>query len=833
MTFESLVHGDRFVSELLTKTVGQLGLPRPAGIRRRSCKVSVATTADELAQAHLKAKFSGEATMLTAIAVPYFDLEDELGATPIKPDFAIVCPRQKAGKAVGSWLIMGDAKDYERVRSRIDDGRLLKGFLQVALGAESAARWSKLPQGMLVHDSGALAVPRNAFLQPEAQVELLHDYRSEVRARAQERLKAMAELGPEGPGEAELADYIAHLEATFDPRSCSTCNLFGYCRSELRSSAEPGSLLIEIGINKPHRAAVVGLVNGTGEIGIAPASTIAQVEATATGLPVRSSRRRTDPVGLPGTINVVLAKSDGAALGVHGIAVQRISSPDPGPWDRRVFLDPQSSETRRAVMALLGSAIADVLAAGDGPIHLVVPDRPTADLLASMADSLAGVELSRLRWQRDLDMGREALTFDGEPAALPEPLGSDERLAVSFLLEEDRARAMTLRSPIVELRAVLASYMTAGGPAGDSGRLDYLVRWAMATEPLDHRVVSDEIADQLHTPGARLSNVESDEIHQAGRRRGGDPAVYAQLVTASLDYKVRVLEDAVTALSSIAESRLREVYQVLEGDAQEVWGRRLALEASDLVRFSRTHRYWRNSHVDMIDADVRCAGQLEALADGIVARDRAQDAGVRELAVARVVQTSPLLLDVGSRRIGDGTAVVGLHWNEFAMVELAGTTLRVQQGSFKFGQMPIGLLSAVEGSRHLEWDPLIPLPVEAGDELVIADLDWFGGGFRSGHEVAVKRPAMDTQAAPKPTCTPTSYATSPTDHQWCCRPHAVAEAEFSDTLATRRSRGELNPQTWPPLVDEDRFDVAPSGVTVPEEGPAIPVPVDLTLDDLD
>src|SRR4051794_10492220 len=151
MTFESLVHADRFVAELLTKTVGQLDLPRPRAVRRRDCHGTANTTATELAQAHLKANFSGEATMLTALAVPYLKLEGVAGATAIQPDFAIVCPRESNGAVVGSWLIMGDAKDYERVRSRIDDGRMLKGFLQVALGAESAAAWTKLPDGMEVH----------------------------------------------------------------------------------------------------------------------------------------------------------------------------------------------------------------------------------------------------------------------------------------------------------------------------------------------------------------------------------------------------------------------------------------------------------------------------------------------------------------------------------------------------------------------------------------------------------------------------------------------------------------------------------------------------------
>ena len=192
MTFEHLVHSEKFVSELLTKTIGQLDLPRPKGVRRIACGNSVANTAKALKDAHLKANFADEATMITALGVPFLHLEHE-SATAVLPDFAIVCPRRDGTKIVGSWLIMGDAKDYERVRSRIDDGRMLKGFLQVALGAESAAAWSQLPKGMEVHRSGALAVPRNAFLQPEAVVEILDDHRSEVRLRAEERLAAKAE----------------------------------------------------------------------------------------------------------------------------------------------------------------------------------------------------------------------------------------------------------------------------------------------------------------------------------------------------------------------------------------------------------------------------------------------------------------------------------------------------------------------------------------------------------------------------------------------------------------------------------------------------------------
>ena len=46
-------------------------------------------------------------------------------------------------------------------------------------------------------------------------------------------------------------------------------------------------------------------------------------------------QRRIDPVGLPGTINVVVAKSDAAALGIHGIAFQRVTANGPSDVDVR------------------------------------------------------------------------------------------------------------------------------------------------------------------------------------------------------------------------------------------------------------------------------------------------------------------------------------------------------------------------------------------------------------------------------------------------------------------------------------------------------------------
>lgn len=827
MAFERAVNDSSFVSELLTRAVGLLGLDRPTAVRVRSGEDLADTTATQLAQAHLAAEYAGEATMLHRLAIPFLSLESEDHATAIKPDFAIVAARKEGNKVVGSWLIMGDAKDYERVRARIDDQRVLKGFLQVALGAESAVAWSRLPSGMEVHRSGALAVPRNVYLRPEAIVEDLADHRREVLGRAEERLEQLAKAEVIE----DLPTHLAHLEAAYDPRSCQSCSLFAYCRNELRESSDPEALLIELGVPKPSRPAVIGLVDGSGVIGTAPSSLIANVSATRDGKAHWTGRRRLDAAGVPGSINVVVVKSDSAALGVHGLAVQSLDGSGQEPWDFDTFERTNATETRHRVMEMLGRAIQASMSAGHLPVHLVVPDKPTADVLVSMADSLAGVELSRIRWERDLEMGRPALTFDGEEATIPDPLSADSRLAVSFLLEEDRARAFSLRQPVVLLRDVLASHLVTGGPMVDAGRLDYLVEWAEASDPVDHRAVSDDISSRPHTPGARLANAASDEIHRAGRPGKGDPDVYRNLVTDELEYRIDVLCRAIYVLNGLEDSRLRSVHRALEMDAQLVWGRRLALEASDLVRFSRTYRYWRNAQVEMLDADEKCREQLAVLADNDYATDRATDAGMRHLALARVVSTDPLRLEVASRNLKHGVEVVALHANGAAYAESDEVTLKVQAGSFKLGNLSIGKLEK-DDEPGLLWHAKVAPAVAVGDELVLATMEWFGVPFRSGHELAVTRPALDRMAAPKESCTSSSYAEDPGTHQWCCRSHASAEAEYADQLAERRERGELNPDVWPPLIDQDRFDIAldddPTDAVEDVE-----VPEGLTMDDLE
>lgn len=851
MTFERLVRDPRFASEVATTTVGRLGLDRPSEVVIVNARVNVDRTAKLLAEAHSRVD-TGAATMIHGLAVPFAGFED-VRATDVKPDFALVS--KKVG-GPGSWLVVGDAKDYERMRSRVEDTRLLKGFLQVAVGAESCANWSRRPDGMEIHAYGVLAVPRNSFLQPEALVELLDDHRAEVRMRVAERRgEAEQTKYDESTG---LEVFVARLTPTFDPTTCTTCTLFSYCRAEVRCSSDPADLLVEIGIRHDVRSQVAGLVNGTGVVGGAPASVVANVTATVDGVAQASGQLRVDQAGQPGTVNVVLAKSDAAALGVHGIALQRITAKARGPWQVTVFDAPQSESTRRVLMRLLGrelvAAMAEMRKANKerpSPVHLAVADKPTADILVSIADNMAGIELSRLRWERDKVMGRKALTFNGDEAQLPSAMGETDRTAVSFLLEEDRARALTLRSPIVDVRAALAAHVIPGGPATNAYRLDYLVAWVDSGRdgPLDHRRVADAVEASEHTPGARLTNRRSDAIHRAlaGTRTSGrrsaqgpvDPERYQALVTEELEYKCVSVERALDTLEGIPDSAIREVYRAIEGDAQRVWRSRLSVHASDLVRFGRTYRHWRNSLVPTIESDAKCQRQLLALANPQTAHDLAADAGSREIFFATVVSTEPLVLDVESRQVADGARQVLLHVDREPCVEAPNVEMAAQVGSFKFSGLAIGPVSnqRPDGAgtpTRFDWAPASVPTLSPGDRLVLADFAWFSKN-KGNHFLNVGRPKLDDVSAPKVTCEPNSYADDPGKHQYCCRPHENAEADWSDELADRRAQGELNPQVWPPVRDGDAFEVTPAGAPVgdPTAEPVTPPPEDLTIDDID
>ena len=853
MTFERLLRQESFAGKIATTAVGYLGLERPTEVVTVNAHVNVSTTAKLLADAHERALLSGAATLVYDMAVPFVGFEGSQ-ATDVKPDFAVVA-RKAAGDRAGTWLIVGDAKDYERLRSRIEDSRMLKGFLQVAVGAESCRGWSQLPEEMDVHTHGVLAVPRNSFLQPEPIVENLHDYREEVLLRiAERRAEALATNHDEST---PLPEFVAHLKATFDPTACTTCTLFSFCRDELRRSNDPADLLIELGIKRDLRTQALGLVDGPSEVGRVPATVAANINASLHGVAQPTGQRRVDQVGLPGTVNVVIAKSDAAALGVHGLALQRVTQDGRGEWQNYVYNDPQSPETRRQVMRTLGRALSLAMREqrvanpeSPGAIHIIVPDRVTADVLVSIADNLAGVELSRLRWQRDKDMGRPALTFDGEPADMPAAISETDRTAIAFLLEEDRARAFSLRCPIIDARAVLARHFIAGGPSANSGRLDYLVGWAETVNRgmLDQRAYADEIERSMHTPGARLTNARSDAIHVSltgirGRAAGSGPAdqqSYHDLVMDELAYKCGVLDRALDVIESLPVSKLRAAYRTVESAAQRVWRRRLSLHASDLVRFGRTYRFWRNSQVRTIESDKLCNAQLLTLSNPQAAHDLATSAGTRQVAFATVVSTSPIILDVDSRRIVEGSRVVMVVHDDEARIEAATTSVDVSpKNAFKVDGMSIGPLHRAgvadeAPGTHLVWSPQVVPTLTAGDRLIVADFEWFSNN-QGNRYLLVAKPGTDSESAPRPDCESGSYDETPQLHQWCCRSHESREAEWSDVLANRRAGGQLNPQVWPPVRDGDAFEVAASGSSVgdPFSEPNETVPADMTIDDLE
>ena len=331
-----------------------------------------------------------------------------------------------------------------------------------------------------------------------------------------------------------------------------------------------------------------------------------------------------------------------------------------------------------------------------------------------------------------------------------------------------------------------------------------------------------------------MSNARSDEIHNARRKDLGE---YATLVEDELAYKAQMVDRALDVLDQLPDSRLRSLYRELEAASQEVWRRRLQLHAFDLVRFGRTSWVWRNNHVPMLDADKKCADQLTLLGNPQVARDMAVDAGTREVALATVIAVDPLRLQIASRRLTAGTSIAALHVNGQPVVEDPAIDVKVQKGSFKFSGLTGGELAADDETPHdagLTWHTSISTTLAVGDELIIANRDWFGG-LNKPDQILVKRPGADKNSAPKDNCHDGSYASDPDNHGWCCRPHEQAEAEFSDILAERRARGELNPQAWPPVIDADQFDTpaadSPTDANV-DAGQTSP-PEGLTMDDLD
>lgn len=129
-----------------------------------------------------------------------------------------------------------------------------------------------------------------------------------------------------------------------------------------------------------------------------------------------------------------------------------------------------------------------------------------------------------------------------------------------------------------------------------------------------------------------------------------------------------------------------------------------------------------------------------------------------------------------------------------------------------------------------------PAELKVGDTVVIVDMKWVGGPFKSGHEVGIERPPADSQSGPSKDCTPDSFVDDPDNHQYCCQPHESREAGTSDWIAERRAAGEMNPEVWHPVVDMDHFDTPAAGTPTESQEDVsadLTVPHDLTQDDVD
>ena len=809
-TFEALVHNPDFAGRIVASAVGGAGLPKPAQVQVLKANEDASKTLELLKVAIDSAK-SDVATLIQAPAVPppsFAETESFL----VLPDFVVVASNPLDPEK--TWLIVGDAKDYERTRSRIDDARMLKGFIQVAFGAFAFEAWAERPEHLEVHPIGALAVPRNSFLQPTIVTETLTDHIKEVQLRYQQRL----EDAKTHSWREDAVDFVSHLKATYDPSACRSCSLFDYCRGELRASSAPDDFLQEIGIPRSVRTLAIPVVNGEMPLpDRLPNETIAQVNATLTGHAVETGRRRTDPVGLPGTVNVVLAKSDNAALGIYGVGTQFVNKIETSNWCNRVLETPEADSARRLVMQVLGEAIFGSLRDSGFEenaqrITIVTPDKQTTDMLASIADVLAGNEISRLRWQRDLEMGREPVTFDGSPATIPAALTREQRLAVSFLLEDDRARAFSTRVTTVNLLSVLSDLFIAGGPASTVGRLDYSAAWAVSVrgDSVDYKKLLEEVESNVHTPGARLSEKQSNRIHNAylDKKLGKtSSAKYEELVNDELVSKEAVFELAASQLQQIANSNLREAVISMEADAQRIWHRRWKLQAFDLVRFGLTSRWWRNSLVPIVDGDQKCMSQMSAVLNPMVADAQAKSAGNREITVAKVESLEPLTLSVTSRRFKNETKVFVLHRNGIAEVESRDVVVKSLKGQIKVTGLIKGEL--VEGddlpAGHFLLESIDSTSLALGDSLILAADDWLGDGTQ-GAGLRIEKPAFDSQQAPKDSCDEASYLLYPEEHKYCCRPHVSAEADTSDWIAAKRDAGEMNPQAWPPVIDVEAFD---------------------------
>ena len=365
-------------------------------------------------------------------------------------------------------------------------------------------------------------------------------------------------------------------------------------------------------------------------------------------------------------------------------------------------------------MRLLGRAIRGVLDGGlVGPIHLVVPDRPTADLLATAADSLAGVELSRLRWQHDLDSGRPALTFDGEPATVPDPL-AHRRAARGQLPARggpgagdepaDPASwtcAAVLASHLVHGRTVPSTpaVWTTSSP-GPRPATRWTTGWSPTRSPSRPRPPARGCPTPRRTRSTRPAATSDDcgpTTALVRRRRW--------------TYRIEVLERALAVLDGTGCLPAAQRSSRPGGSTPRWCG-----AAGSRCRpptwcgSPGPTPNWRNSQVDMLDADRKCFDQLTALADALrCAGQGDRRRGPRARAGNR---DRPRPGPPGREVAAAGRRVAGRRSARQRPQPRWRSRLRrsrFRSGSFKLGQLPIATPARTgRASTGLFWEPSVP-----------------------------------------------------------------------------------------------------------------------------
>ena len=198
---------------------------------------------------------------------------------------------------------------------------------------------------------------------------------------------------------------------------------------------------------------------------------------------------------------------------------------------------------------------------------------------------------------------------------------------------------------------------------------------------LAHRDVSDEIAALSHTPGARLSNVESDAIHAAHRRRQPRPSRLPRTRR-----KRRSITSRTSSTSRNGSSSALPVFAPARCDRRDRGGLAGRVVASREPRGPRPGAIRQDHRVlaersgrGCSSKDATCAIQLDHGRSRHLAHDRALDAGADEL-TRRLGHVSTSRSGSRSPPAGSRMAIVAvaIQRNGEPLVERANDDCKIQ-----------------------------------------------------------------------------------------------------------------------------------------------------------